>query len=102
MMTPLSIGIPRIDTASGSARLGLLPIMFGGGTDSEVMRRIAAPMIGGMIGAPILSMIVVWSIVRMPLTLSIAPPSSGPKGAPLDVLFPDNTQFVIVTTPRIL
>jgi Cu(I)/Ag(I) efflux system membrane protein CusA/SilA len=37
---------------------GLLPIMFGGGTGSEVMRRIAAPMIGGMISAPILSMLV--------------------------------------------
>jgi Cu/Ag efflux pump CusA len=58
MMTPLSIGIPRIDTASDSDRRGLLPIMFGGGTDSEMMRRIAAPMIGGMIGAPILSMLV--------------------------------------------
>jgi Cu(I)/Ag(I) efflux system membrane protein CusA/SilA len=37
---------------------GLLPIMFGGGTGSEVMRRIAAPMVGGMITAPVLSMIV--------------------------------------------
>jgi Cu(I)/Ag(I) efflux system membrane protein CusA/SilA len=37
---------------------GLLPIMFGGGTGSEVMRRIAAPMVGGMISAPILSMLV--------------------------------------------
>ena len=38
---------------------GLLPIMFGGGTGSEVMQRIAAPMIGGMITAPLLSMFVV-------------------------------------------
>jgi Cu(I)/Ag(I) efflux system membrane protein CusA/SilA len=38
---------------------GLLPIMFGSGTGSEVMRRIAAPMIGGMISAPLLSMLVV-------------------------------------------
>ncbi|HZR35311.1 MAG TPA: efflux RND transporter permease subunit [Nevskia sp.] len=37
---------------------GLLPIMFGGGTGSEVMRRIAAPMVGGMMTAPLLSMIV--------------------------------------------
>jgi Cu(I)/Ag(I) efflux system membrane protein CusA/SilA len=37
---------------------GLLPIMFGGGTGSEVMRRIAAPMVGGMITAPMLSMLV--------------------------------------------
>jgi copper/silver efflux system protein len=37
---------------------GLLPIMLGGGTGSEVMRRIAAPMVGGMITAPVLSMLV--------------------------------------------
>jgi len=38
---------------------GLLPIMFGSGTGSEVMQRIAAPMIGGMVSAPLLSMLVV-------------------------------------------
>ena len=37
---------------------GLLPIMWGSGTGSEVMRRIAAPMVGGMITAPLLSMVV--------------------------------------------
>jgi copper/silver efflux system protein len=37
---------------------GLLPIMLGSGTGSEVMQRIAAPMVGGMITAPLLSMIV--------------------------------------------
>ncbi len=37
---------------------GLLPILFGGGTGSEAMRRIAAPMVGGMITAPLLSMLV--------------------------------------------
>ena len=38
---------------------GLLPIMWGSGTGSEVMGRIAAPMIGGMVTAPLLSMLVV-------------------------------------------
>jgi len=38
---------------------GLLPIMWGSGTGSEIMRRIAAPMVGGMITAPLLSMLVV-------------------------------------------
>jgi Cu(I)/Ag(I) efflux system membrane protein CusA/SilA len=38
---------------------GLLPIMLGGGTGSEVMQRIAAPMVGGMITAPLLSMVVI-------------------------------------------
>ena len=39
--------------------VGLLPIMFGGGTGSEVMRRIAAPMVGGMLSATILALLVV-------------------------------------------
>ena len=38
---------------------GLLPILLGHGAGSEVMSRIAAPMIGGMITAPLLSMLVV-------------------------------------------
>jgi Cu(I)/Ag(I) efflux system membrane protein CusA/SilA len=38
---------------------GLLPIMLGSGTGSEVMRRIAAPMVGGMASATILTLIVI-------------------------------------------
>ena len=38
---------------------GLLPIMWGTGTGSEVMSRIAAPMVGGMVTAPLLSMLVI-------------------------------------------
>jgi Cu(I)/Ag(I) efflux system membrane protein CusA/SilA len=38
---------------------GLLPIMLGGGTGSEVMRRIAAPMVGGMISATLLTLAVI-------------------------------------------
>jgi Cu(I)/Ag(I) efflux system membrane protein CusA/SilA len=38
---------------------GLLPIMWGAGTGSEVMQRIAAPMVGGMLTAPLLSMFVI-------------------------------------------
>jgi len=38
---------------------GLLPIMLGTGTGSEVMRRIAAPMVGGMISATILTLLVI-------------------------------------------
>ena len=38
---------------------GLLPIMIGSGTGSEVMSRIAAPMVGGMVSAPLLSLFVV-------------------------------------------
>jgi len=38
---------------------GLLPIMVGHGTGSEVMRRIAAPMVGGMVSATVLTLIVI-------------------------------------------
>jgi Cu(I)/Ag(I) efflux system membrane protein CusA/SilA len=41
---------------------GLLPIMLGSGTGSEVMRRIAAPMVGGMISVTILTMSVIPAI----------------------------------------
>ena len=38
---------------------GLLPIMWGHGTGSEVMRRIAAPMVGGMISSTVLTLVVI-------------------------------------------
>jgi Cu(I)/Ag(I) efflux system membrane protein CusA/SilA len=38
---------------------GLLPIMLGDGTGSEVMRRIAAPMVGGMVSATVLTLVVI-------------------------------------------
>lgn len=50
---------------------GLLPIMLGSGTGSEVMRRIAAPMVGGMISATILTLAVlpaaflIWQNARL-------------------------------------
>jgi len=44
---------------------GLLPIMLGGGTGSEVMRRIAAPMVGGMVSATLLTLVVIPAIFYM-------------------------------------
>jgi Cu(I)/Ag(I) efflux system membrane protein CusA/SilA len=44
---------------------GLLPIMWGTGTGSEVMRRIATPMVGGMISATILTLIVIPAIYAL-------------------------------------
>jgi Cu(I)/Ag(I) efflux system membrane protein CusA/SilA len=38
---------------------GLLPIMLGSGTGSEFMRRIAAPMVGGMVSATVLTLVVI-------------------------------------------
>ncbi|VAW69637.1 Cobalt-zinc-cadmium resistance protein CzcA; Cation efflux system protein CusA [hydrothermal vent metagenome] len=39
--------------------VGLMPILLGSGAGSEVMKRIAAPMIGGMITAPLVSMLLI-------------------------------------------
>jgi Cu(I)/Ag(I) efflux system membrane protein CusA/SilA len=44
---------------------GLVPIFWGHGTGSEVMSRIAAPMVGGMITAPLLSLFVIPAAYRL-------------------------------------
>jgi len=44
---------------------GLVPILWGSGAGSEVMSRIAAPMVGGMITAPLLSMFVIPAAYRL-------------------------------------
>jgi Cu(I)/Ag(I) efflux system membrane protein CusA/SilA len=44
---------------------GLLPIMWGTGTGSEVMRRIAAPMVGGMVSSTLLTLIVIPAIYAL-------------------------------------
>ena len=41
---------------------GLLPIMWSTGTGSEVMQRIAVPMIGGMVSSTLLTLIVIPAI----------------------------------------
>ncbi|MBI5407385.1 MAG: efflux RND transporter permease subunit [Nitrospirae bacterium] len=44
---------------------GLLPIMWGSGTGSEVMKRIAAPMVGGMVSSTILTLVVIPAIYTL-------------------------------------
>lgn len=58
---------------------GLLPLFWGAGTGSEVMQRIAAPMVGGMISAPLLSMFVVPVVYRLMRRRAVkpVPPSVG-------------------------
>ncbi|MDX1589134.1 MAG: CusA/CzcA family heavy metal efflux RND transporter [Oleiphilaceae bacterium] len=48
---------PKAMTAS-TVVLGLMPLLIGGGPGSEAMERIAAPVIGGMITAPLVSLLV--------------------------------------------
>jgi Cu(I)/Ag(I) efflux system membrane protein CusA/SilA len=45
--------------------IGLIPIMYGEGTGSEVMQRIAAPMIGGMASALVLTLVVIPAIFKI-------------------------------------
>jgi Cu(I)/Ag(I) efflux system membrane protein CusA/SilA len=59
----------------------LLPILLGSGTGSEIMRRIAAPMVGGMITAPLLSLFVlpvVYLMIRRRETQPNSPPPDVP------------------------
>ena len=44
---------------------GLLPIMWSTGTGSEVMQRIAVPMIGGMVSSTLLTLIVIPAIYAL-------------------------------------
>jgi Cu(I)/Ag(I) efflux system membrane protein CusA/SilA len=44
---------------------GLLPILWGSGTGSEIMSRIAVPMVGGMLTAPLLSLFVIPAAYRL-------------------------------------
>ncbi len=62
---------------------GLVPIVWGSGTGSEVMSRIAAPMLGGMITAPLLSLFVVpamFALLRRRATTSGQAGSMGITG----------------------
>jgi len=61
---------------------GLLPIMWSTGTGSEVMRRIAAPMVGGMVSSTVLTLVVIpalyslikqWQLARKPATPAALP-----------------------------
>ncbi|MGZ0020039.1 efflux RND transporter permease subunit [Nitrosomonas sp. wSCUT-2] len=57
---------PVMMTIAGSV-IGLLPVMLSTGTGSEIMRRIAAPMVGGMVSATILTLIIfpaVYAVVK--------------------------------------
>lgn len=76
----LSLNEPELDNAIRSGAVlrvrpkamtvavilaGLIPILLGSGTGSEVMSRIAVPMVGGMVTAPLLSMFVIPAAYRL-------------------------------------
>jgi Cu(I)/Ag(I) efflux system membrane protein CusA/SilA len=60
---------------------GLLPIMLGGGTGSEVMRRIAAPMVGGMVSATVLTLLVIPAVFLVCQRFRLRSPAAVHEGA---------------------
>nr|WP_136252190.1 efflux RND transporter permease subunit [Ningiella ruwaisensis] len=58
VITGSEMRIRPVMMTSTSIIFGLMPVMYGTGTGSEVMSRIAAPMVGGMVSALVLSLIV--------------------------------------------
>lgn len=67
---------------------GLVPILWSTGTGSEVMQRIAVPMIGGMVSSTLLTLVVIPAIYALVKGLALsrqaveAEPATGPAGAP--------------------
>ena len=55
---------PKVMTVT-AIMAGLLPIMWSTGTGSEIMQRIAVPMIGGMISSTLLTLIVIPAIYAL-------------------------------------
>ena len=72
---------------------GLLPLMFAGGTGSQVMQRLATPMVGGLFSAALLTLVVLPAAymliqrVRLREALAEGPPNGAPgdeSGAPVE------------------
>ncbi len=60
---------------------GLLPIMWGSGTGSETMRRIAAPMVGGLVSATVLTLVVISVIFALVRARGLPAEPEGPSTA---------------------
>lgn len=58
--------------------IGLMPILYGSGTGSEVMSRIAAPMVGGMVSAVLLTLIVIPAVYMLWRSRALDKKSSQP------------------------
>jgi Putative silver efflux pump len=60
--------------------MGLLPIMWSHGTGADVMKRIAAPMVGGMVSSTVLT------LVLIPIIYEFWRARSLPKGAAVEIV----------------
>ena len=82
-----ALGLPAAFARTVTAIMaGLLPILWSSGTGSELMRRIAVPMVGGMVSSTILTLLVVpaiyalvkrWQLSRIPVSRSAAKRRAG-------------------------
>ena len=68
---------PKMMTVCASMA-GLLPIMWSHGTGAEVMRRIAVPMVGGMVSSTLLTLIVVPAIYAVVNGIAVRSPRLAP------------------------
>lgn len=64
---------------------GLLPIMWSSGTGSEVMRRIAAPMLGGMVSSTVLTLVVIPALYSLIKQRQLARKLPTPAALPVEV-----------------
>lgn len=88
---------PKIMTVA-TIFAGLIPIMYGTGTGSEIMQRIAAPMVGGMATATLLTLFVIpaifviWKRLALPRVnrelISLTAPNPGPELLPTPLQTP--------------
>lgn len=88
---------PKIMTVA-TIFAGLIPIMYGTGTGSEIMQRIAAPMVGGMATATLLTLFVIpaifviWKRLALPRVnrelISLTSPNPGPELLPTPLQTP--------------
>lgn len=58
VLTGASVRVRPVLMTASATIIGLIPIMLGSGTGSEVMSRLAAPMVGGMVSAVLLTLLV--------------------------------------------
>lgn len=88
---------PKIMTVA-TIFAGLIPIMYGTGTGSEIMQRIAAPMVGGMVTATLLTLFVIpaifviWKRLALPRInrelMAYSAPIKGAESSPIPILTP--------------
>ncbi len=75
MMTPADLSAAVIEGAVDRVRpkimtvattlIGLLPVMWGAGTGAQVMKRIAAPMVGGLISSTVLTLVIIPAVYHI-------------------------------------